>query len=105
MILDMGDPTDKDLKVTQTEAPRAGNVLSVQLSSLEYAQQFGIDMKFFLESEFNIQPESFKAYCVQRLLQHGVNVANTTDVLERFISTLQFYIGSSETTQSGATPS
>lgn len=97
MIRDMLVEMGKDLTISQTEAPRAANVLSVQLADLEYASDFGIDLRFFLESEFSIQPESFKAYCVQRLLQHGVNVARTVDTLEQFHSTIVFRIGSSET--------
>lgn len=96
MIKDMMIETGKDLTVAQTEAPRAANVLSVQLADLEYASDFGIDLRFFLESEFAIQPESFKAYCVQRLLQHGVNVAKTVDVLDKFYTIIDFRIGSSE---------
>ena len=103
MIQDMQIQNGKDLLVYATEAPRAANVLSVQLSALEYAEDFGIDLKFFLESEFSIQPESFKAYCVQRLLQHGVNVAKTVDVVNTFHTAIIFGIGSSET--KGGTPS
>jgi hypothetical protein len=85
-----------DLGIQQSEAPRAGNVLATQLASLDFAPEFGIDKKYFLESEFQIQTASFKAYCVQRLLEHRINVVNVVDVVQTLFSTSSFLIGSSE---------
>lgn len=98
MILDIAPIVEgQDLQFVQSEAPRAANVLSTQLGSLEYAPDFGTDRKYFLESEFRIQPESFQSYCVQRLLQHQINVVNVIDVVSQFMTSTTFAIGSSET--------
>lgn len=86
----------KDLGLQQTEAPRAGNVLATQLDSLEFPNNFGIDLRFFLESDFQIQMQSFKSYCVQRLLEHRINVVNVISTLSDLFETSEFKIGSSE---------
>ncbi len=91
-------PSGADLQVAQSEAPRAGNILSTQLGSLEYAPNMGIDLKYFLESEFRIQNASFKAYLVQSLLEQRVNVINVIDVVESLFATYTFGVGSSEQT-------
>lgn len=88
--------TGKDLGIQQTEAPRAGNILATQLASLEYATDFGIDLRYFLETEFQIQNISFQAYCVQRLLELRVNVVNVIDQVNNLFTTSTFLIGSSE---------
>lgn len=85
-----------DLGVKQSEAERAGNVLATQIGTLEYAPDFGIDLKFFLESEFSIQNASFKAYLVQRLLEHKINVVSVVDTIEQLYTTYTFGVGSSE---------
>ncbi len=88
--------TGQDMGVQQTEAPRAANVLATQLGTLDFATGFGIDLAYFLESEFRIQTSSFKAYCVQRLLEHRINVVNVVDTLSDLFSTSSFGIGNSE---------
>ncbi len=97
MLLDFSTIVDgNDLTVTPSEAPRAASVMQTQLGSLEYAPTFGVDMAYFLGSELRIQTESYKSYCVQRLLQHQINVVNVLTQLETFFETSTYYIGSSE---------
>ncbi len=97
MLKDIIDTVDGfDLGIQQTEAPRAANVLSTQLGSLDFAPTFGIDLRYFLNSEFRIQIASFKAYCVQRLLEHRINVVNVIDVVSNLFATQTFAIGNSE---------
>jgi hypothetical protein len=84
-----------DMVVQQSESPRAGNILATQIGDLEYAPTFGVDKKFFLESEFRIQNESFKAYLVQRLLEQQVNVIDVVESVETLYSDYTFGIGSS----------
>lgn len=101
-MLDIMNPKNgEDLPVANSEAPRAGNVLAVQIGDLEYAQDFGIDLAYFLESEFQIQNESFKSYCVQRLLESNINVVNVQDVVRALFTEYNFQIGSSENTSGG----
>ncbi len=89
-------PTGEDLKIQQTEAPRAGNVLSVQLGDLEFSPSFGIDLRYFLQSEFQIQTESFQSYCVQRLLESRINVVSVINTVQTLFATFNFGIGTSD---------
>lgn len=86
-----------DLRLHRGDLTRAANVLSVQLGDLEYAPNFGVDLKYFLETEFKIQNESFKAYCVQRLLEHQINVVNVLESIEPLINRLTYMVGDSDT--------
>ncbi len=85
-----------DMQVAQSEAQRAANILQTQVGSLEYAPLMGIDLKFFLESEFRIQNASFKAYLVQALLEQRINVINVVDVVESLFARYTFSVGASE---------
>lgn len=75
--------SDSDgLGLYDTQTVRAANILAVQLGHLEYAQELGIDLKFFLSEDFSFQNESFKAYLIQVLANQGINVSSVLDVLE-----------------------
>lgn len=97
MNFDIVSTLGPDLGIQRTDVARAANVLSVQIGSLEYAPDFGIDLKFFLNSEFQMQNASFKAYCVERLLAQRVNVVNALDLLNNLDKTIQFFIGDNDT--------
>lgn len=86
----------KDLTVLKTDIYRAANILRTQLGSLEYAPTIGIDMKYFLESEFAIQNASFKAYTVQRLMECQVNVLNAFTVIENLFQNIDYLIDDSQ---------
>lgn len=73
-MIDIVTVSGGDLVIQQADTPKAKNVLQVQIGSLEYAPDFGIDLKFFLDPNFQFQNESFKAYLVQRLAEHHVSV-------------------------------
>ncbi len=93
-MLDISRVEDgRDLGLTDTEALKAANVLSVQLGSLEYAPDFGVDLSFFLDENFSFQKESFKAYLVQRLTEHQINVTRITDTVFAFMSQFVFFVG------------
>lgn len=87
----------QDLSIVASDAPRAGNVLSIQLGDLEYAPTFGIDMRYFLESEFAIQTASFKAYTVQRLMESQVNVVSAISEVQTLFERINYGIGNSGT--------
>jgi hypothetical protein len=93
---DITSITDGDLNVIPAQTMKAANVLQVQIGDLEYSQQFGIDLKFFLDPDFQFQNESFKAYLIQRLAEHHVNVTQVLESLEKFFISLTFEVGSSE---------
>ncbi len=97
MLKDIVAVTDgADLQVAQSEAPRAANILSTQVGELEYAPNLGIDLRYFLESEFRIQNASFKAYLVQSLLEQRVNVINVVEAIESLYARYTFGVGTSE---------
>jgi hypothetical protein len=93
MSLDIFEVTSGDMVVVDGDAAKAGNVLSIQIGDLEYQPEFGIDKKFFLESEFEFQNESFKSYMVQRLLAQQINVVSVLSVIETFQEAYTFNIG------------
>ncbi len=88
--------SDGDLTVIDALTPKAANVLQVQVGDLEYAPEFGIDLEFFLDPAFQFQNESFKAYLIQRLSEHHVNVNQVLETLSRFVSNLTFEVGEPE---------
>lgn len=90
-----------DIGVQDSIVPKAANVLSIQLGALEYAQDFGIDKSFFLQSDFQFQNDSFKSYMLQRLTESQVNVSQVVDVLETLFQQLTFYVGDAKKTNGG----
>ena len=87
--------TDLGLYDTQTE--RAKNILSVQVGSLEYAQDLGIDLKYFLSEDFRFQNESFKAYLIQTLANYSINVASLRESVEDLYNQYTFNLVPAET--------
>lgn len=101
-MIDIVEITDgEDLGIQDAIVPKAGNLLSIQIGSLEYSQDFGVDLKFFLSTDFQFQNESFKSYLVQRLTQNQINVAQLVDVLETFYEKLTFYVGDANANTGG----
>jgi hypothetical protein len=95
-------PTDgRDLAVANSTAPRAGNVLSTQLGSLEYAPDFGVNKRFFLESPFFFQTESYVAHVIERLTQAQINVADLVEATEALKANLNLSVEESGTTDGG----
>lgn len=90
-----------DLLVLDSVVAKAGNVLAIQLGSLEYAKDFGVDLTFFLTSEFQFQNDSFKAYLVQRLTESQVNVAEVIDTLDKLFETYAFTVGEPDPSSGG----
>lgn len=73
----------RDIGIQDSAVPKAANVLSVQLGSLEYAPTFGVDLDYFLQSGLQFQNESFKGYLVQRLTESQVKVAEVETMIEK----------------------
>lgn len=86
-----------DIGVYNTQTSRAANILSVQLGALEYAQDLGIDLKYFLSEDFRFQNESFKSYLVQVLANNGINVSSVVEVVEALFSNYTFNLTPPET--------
>lgn len=89
-----------DLGLFNTQNPKAANVLSVQIGSLEYQPDFGIDLKYFLSEDFRFQNESFKAYLVEVLANNNINVTSILDEVYALYQNYTFNIGAEEQTGS-----
>lgn len=96
MIDIVGVHDGSDLNLYDAQSPKGANVLSVQLGSLEYLPEFGVDLKFFIQEDFQIQNESFKSYLIQRLTESNVNVNAVIEVVESLIRRLTFVVGDTE---------
>ena len=94
MIQDIVEIKDgSDLVLARSNIGRAANVLSIQIGDLEYALTFGVDLKYFLVSEYEFQNQSFQAYLINRLVESQVNVVQCLEVIQNFVTTYTFRIG------------
>lgn len=84
-----------DIKVLDTQTNRAANILSVQIGALEYAQDLGIDLKYFLSEDFKFQNESFRSYLIQVLANYGINVAIVDEEVQNLFTKLKIGISPS----------
>ncbi len=89
-MIDVADIGPQDLIVPETQANKAGNILSVQIGSLEYAPNFGIDLRYFLQHSLKFENISFKSYLVQILAQNGINVAELITTENSLFETYDF---------------
>ncbi len=89
-----------DVGTFDTEVERAGNILSVQLGNLEYAQDLGVDINFFLDPNFKFQNDSFKSYLAHILANFSINVASVVETVETFYIKYTFNL-TNQATQSG----
>lgn len=85
-----------DLGTADTAVGRAGNILSVQVGYLEYAQDLGIDLAFFLGEQFKFQDDSFKAYLIETLAFRGINVSELLDTVENLFHQYTFSVQADE---------
>lgn len=88
----------QDLGILDTLTTKAGNILSVQVGALEYAQDLGIDLAYFLSEDFEFQNESFKAYLIQVLANRGINVPSMTEVINSLFTQLNIEISGEQAT-------
>lgn len=86
-----------DIGLYNTQTSRAANILSVQLGSLEYIPEFGIDLKYFLREDFSFQNESFKAYLIEVLANNSINVTSVIDSVLALYSNYTFNLAPVET--------
>ena len=101
-MLDIVEINDgEDMVIRDAIVSKAGNVLSIQIGDLEYLPDFGIDFKYFLESDLQFQNESFKAYCVQRLVESQVNVSQVIETVETFLHRFTYVVGDTKPTSTG----
>lgn len=97
MIDIVSNETGKDMGLYNTQAPKAGNILSIQVGSLEYAQDFGIDLAYFLDENFKYQNDSFISYLIETLANRGVNVAEILQNNQNLFKELTIKVSPDET--------
>lgn len=85
-----------DMRFYDSQVPLAANIVSVQLGNLVYNPTFGVDMRYFLSEDFQFQNEAFKAYVLQRLSEHGVDVLSVTETVEALYANLSFNLSGKE---------
>jgi hypothetical protein len=101
-MLDIVEVEDgKDIVVADSSVAKAANVLSVQLGTLEYAKDFGVDLRFFLTSNLRFQNDSFRAYLVERLARHQVNVTEVPETIDALFGKYTFMIGGDNENEKG----
>lgn len=100
-MIDITSITGGDLRIMEAQTPKAANVLSVQIGDLEYAPEFGIDIDFFIDENFQFQNESFKSYLIQRLSESQVNVNEVLETLTQFFLKFTFVVGNAESQSGG----
>lgn len=81
-----------DLGVALSSVPKAANVLSTQLGELEYASDFGVDKKYFLDDNFLFQSDSYRAHLIQRLTEAQINVGQVVGTIDTLFATYSFGI-------------
>lgn len=91
----------KDLELQDTIVPKAANLLGTQLGYLEYAPDFGVDIDYFLNNSIEFQNESFMAYLVQRMSENMINVSESIELIEKFMSRFIFGVSAIEETNEG----
>lgn len=87
---------NEDLGLFDTQITRAQNILSVQVGSLEYEPDLGIDLKYFLSEDFIFQNESFRSYLIQVLANYAINVASVVETVDALSEKYTFNIPPSE---------
>lgn len=94
---DITEFNGNDLSLFETQVPKAGNILSVQLRSLEYAPTLGIDLKYFLQEGIIFQNESFKSYLVEVLANRGINLSTFESTIENLFANYELNLAPEET--------
>lgn len=89
-----------ELETFDTQTHRAANILNTQLGSLEYAQDLGIDLEYFLSPDYKFQDASFQSYLVQVLANAGINVATITATVQNLYQDLKINLSAEEQSSS-----
>lgn len=96
-MLDLINMVDgDDLHIDHNLAMKAGNVIGVQIGSLDYKTDFGSDLRYFLQEDLKFQTESFKSYLVGRLSEYRIQVNETVSIVEQFANKFALGVGQTE---------
>lgn len=84
---------EKDLALQDTIVPKAANLLETQLGSLAYAPDFGVDLRYFIQSNFQFQNETFKIYLIERMMQNQINAYDCIETIESLSEKFTWFVG------------
>lgn len=98
MILDISDVKNGDIVYVNSTAPRAKNLFDVQIDSLTYLADWGIDINYFLNPDYKIETEAFKNYLIERLAYWNLTLVLFTESFSDFIDTWTFTLGQDKST-------
>lgn len=75
-----------DLQIVNNDLYKCKNLLNVQVGSLYYALEFGIDMDFFMRNPINLSIETFKTYLINRIVNNNILFDKViVDNIDKFI--------------------
>lgn len=89
-----------DLEFVSSELPRAENLIGVQLGTLNYQPNWGVDLEYFLNPNFEIQAECFEAHLLQRIGFWGMNVIEFMSKQGKFVREMIFKFSASKDSNS-----
>lgn len=95
-MIDIVVNANGDLDVIDTQVNQAANILNCQLGSLEYEQDLGIDLNYFLSPDFKFQDSSFQSYIVQVLANNGINVATIAANVENLFQEMKINLSAED---------
>lgn len=84
------------LQVADTDVFQGANILNVQLGYLYYSRTIGIDLARFIAPDVSIQTQTFVSYAIQQLVQQGVRVENTEDLVNKFVGEVVMNVAAPE---------
>lgn len=85
-MIDIVNILTDDLQMADSSVRKAENVVATQLGKLTYAPDFGVDLRYFLNPDFQFENEAFKSYILQRLAEASIDVATVTETVETLYS-------------------
>lgn len=89
-----------DLEFVSSELSRAENLIGVQLGTLKYQPDWGVDLDYFLNPNYEIQAECFEAHLLQRIGFWGMNVLDFMHKQGSFMREMIFNFGTPKDTNS-----
>lgn len=95
-MLDIADNFTTDFILEDNNCYKARNILNVQVGSLWFEKDFGIDLKFYVFGDLEFSYETFNFYLINTLINYGIDVNTYTSVLDNFINNLQIELKGSE---------
>lgn len=94
-MLDVRDPENgKDLTIADEATWKARNVLTTQIGEKSFLPaNFGMDLNFFLTSNYDLAMASFQSYAVKRLVAHRVNVIEVITTIQTLTQKMAMQVG------------